>query len=128
MKNEGFLFLEAAVLGFILVAMAGMFALPKHAIEIRRMNSDRMTAIHLAEEEFAVMELRAADGTLSDGTYGWLGPKEDLDGRPATYEIEGTVQKQEERIFQLVVRLRWQEGGAAQELRLERKVAHHDAP
>lgn len=126
MRSEGFLFLEAAILGTILVAMTGLLALPRHAAEIRRMDSCRMTAIFLAEEELDVLERRAEDGSLSAGTYGWLGPAEDLSGRPADYHVSGVVQKDGERGFSLTVELHWQENGTSKELRFERWAAHHD--
>lgn len=124
--EEGSFFLSAAILGIVLVAMTALFALPQHAIELRRMDSCRMTAIFLAEEEIAEMELRAADGSLEAGTYGWLGPSEDLEERQTTYEIVGTAREDGERGSLLVVHLAWQEGGKTQELRLERWVARHD--
>lgn len=126
MKNEGFLFLEAAILGIVLVAMTTLFALPRHATELRRMDSCRMTAIFLAEEELAEMEARATQGDLSAGTYGWLGPAEDLDHRQTSYEVVGTAQPESERGYRLRVRLQWQEGGAEKHLELERWIARHD--
>ena len=124
--EEGAFFLSAAILGIVLVAMTALFALPQHAVELRRMDSCRMTAIFLAEEEISEMELRAADGRLPAGTYGWLGPEEDLAERQTTYEITGTTQEDGKRGSLLVVHLAWQEGGKPQELRLERWVARHD--
>ena len=124
--ETGSAFLSVAILGFVLVTMTALFALPHHAVELRRMDSCHMTAIFLAEEEISEMELRAADGSLAEGTYGWLGPAEDLAERQTTYEIVGTAQKDGERGFSLAVHLAWQEGGNPKELRLARWVARHD--
>ena len=55
--EEGAFFLSAAILGIVLVAMTALFALPQHAVELQRMDSCRMTAIFLAEEEISEMEL-----------------------------------------------------------------------
>lgn len=125
--ENGFLFLEAAVLGLLLVAMTAFLALPRHAASILRMEDGRTTAIFLAEQELTELALRAKDGSLSDGSYGWLGPADDLRNRQTTYEIMGTAQKDGARGYALTVRIVWQEGGEAKELHLERWVAKHDA-
>lgn len=127
-NGEGFLLLESAILGLLLVVMAGFLVLPRHTAAVLRMEECRTTAIFLAEQELAELESRARGGTLADGIYGWLGPAEDLDGRPAAYEVAGTAQKDGARGFALTVRVSWQDGGKVQDVRFERWVARHDVP
>ncbi|WP_294159020.1 hypothetical protein [uncultured Selenomonas sp.] len=125
--ENGFLFWEASILGLLLVAMTAFLALPRHAASIVRMEGGRTTAIFLAEQELTELALRARDGSLADGSYGWLGPADDLRDRQTTYEITGTAQKDGARGYALTVRIVWQEGGASKEVHFERWVAQHDA-
>lgn len=126
--ERGFLFLEAAILGVLLAAMAAFVVLPRHAAGILRMEEGRMTALFLAQQELTELEQRAREGTLSSGSYGWLGPEDDLEHRQTSYAITGTAQKDGARGYALTTYIVWQEGGATKELRLERWVAQHDLP
>ena len=126
--ESGFLFLEAAILGLVLVLMAEFVAVPRHIAGIMRMEDCRTTALFLAEQELTELELRVRSSNLADGSYGWLGPADDLDKRQTSYEITGTAQKDGARGYALTAKAVWQEGGTAKELRLERWVAKHDLP
>lgn len=126
--EQGFLFIEAALLGLLLIAMTAFIVLPRHSAAVLRSEHGRTTALFLAEQELAELELRARNGELADGSYGWLGPQEDLHERQTAYDITGTVQKDGPRGYALSANISWQEGGEAKELRLERWVAKHDTP
>lgn len=126
-EERGFLFLEAALLGCLLVAMTAFIALPRHGAQVLRMETCRTTAVFLAEQELTELELRVRSGERAAGPYGWLGPAEDLEDRPASYTVTGTAQKDGNRGFLLVATIAWQEEGTAKELRLERWVAEHEA-
>jgi len=55
----------------------------------------RLTAIHLANEQFAMLESRAATGNLAAGSYDFLGDKDNLTttnaGKPINFEITAKV-------------------------------------
>ena len=127
-REAGFLFLEAALLGMLVVVMAAFVAVPRHAAGILRMEDCRTTALFLAEQELTELELRARDGGLGDGSYGGLGPAEDLAERQTADEVAGSARKDGARGCALTARVTWQEGGSPKELRLERWVARHDLP
>lgn len=127
-REAGFLFLEAAVLGLLVVVMAAFVAVPRHAAGILRMEDCRTTALFLAEQELTELELRVRGGGLADGSYGWLGPAEDLGRRQTAYDVTGSARKDSARGCALTARVTWQEGGSLKELRLERWVARHDLP
>lgn len=127
MDERGFLFLEAAVLGLLLMTMAALFALPRQAAELHRMEACRTAALFLAEQELAEMEWRVERGALAEGSCGWFGPERDLAGRQTSYEIAGSARR-EGKGFSLTARVSWQEGGKRKELQLERWAVKHDVP
>lgn len=126
--EEGFLLLETALLGFLLLAMAGMFLLTRHAAELHHMEACRTAALSLATEELVELELCVKSGASAEASYGWLGPERDRSLRQTDYEVTGTIHRETLRVYALAARVTWQERGQEKELRLEKRVAKHDVP
>lgn len=97
LNNErGFMLLNVVVLTLItaLAATILMNAAPRLT---NPQSVLRLTAIHLANEQFAMLESKAATGELAAGSYPFLGEKDDLttnnfgEGKPITFEVTTKV-------------------------------------
>ena len=84
----------------------------------------RMTAIYLANEQFAMLESRAANGTLS-GSYSFLGKDDDLtsynldEENPVEFKVNTSVNGTPPKA---TVKITWQVGEKNFELKLERTI------
>ena len=84
----------------------------------------RMTAIYLANEQFAMLESRAANGTLS-GSYSFLGKDDDLTtynldaDNPVEFKVNTSVNGTPPKA---TVKITWQVGEKNFELKLERTI------
>lgn len=97
LNNErGFMLLNVVILTLItaLAATILMNAAPRLT---NPQSVLRLTAIHLANEQFAMLESKAATGDLAAGTYPFLGDNKDLttnnfgEGKPITFEVTTKV-------------------------------------
>lgn len=83
----------------------------------------RLTAIHLANEQFAMLESLAATDALTDGSYSFLGDEDDLttenfsEGVPIKFNITSTVSGNK-----VAVTVSWKLGEENFELEEERTV------
>lgn len=85
--NVVFLTLITALAATILMDAAPRIKNPQSVL--------RLTAIHLANEQFAMLESKAAAGKLTAGNYDFLGDKDDLTttnaGKPITFTVTTQV-------------------------------------
>ena len=90
----------------------------------------RLTAIHLANEQFAIIESRAADGNLSLGNISWQGMDDDLTTKnlgenfPVTFDVQSNVKNFQsyENLRKVEVKVGWTVGQENYELEFERVV------
>ena len=127
MRQRGFLFLEAALLGFFLVLLAGLALLPQQAARLEAWREARESAVFLAQQELAELEARRDVLRQSGETsFGWLGQERDLAARLVDYTVVGTVSPAEGGLA-LRTSVRWEIQGTAQELELTKWVVAHEA-
>ena len=97
-QNErGFMLLSAVFLTLI-VSTAAMILMNVQAKVQQRDSTLYLTAINLANEQFAILESRAAENNLTNGSYNFLG-ESDLkslngvkeDSPPVVFDIKTTV-------------------------------------
>lgn len=119
MKNNqrGFMLLSVIFLTLI-VSMGAMILLHANAKVQQRNSTLRITAINLANEQFAELESRAAGGNLHGGSYSFLGKPEDLkstngvkeDSPPVEFEVETAV-AESGNLREVTVTVRWNDDG-----------------
>lgn len=95
LNNErGFMLLNVVILTLItsFAAMILMNAAPRLT---RPQSVLRLTAIHLANEQFAVLESLAVAGELAEGSHDFLGEDDDLTttnaGKPIKFKVTADV-------------------------------------
>lgn len=95
-NQRGFMLLNVVILTLItsFAAMILMTAAPR----LKNPQSVlRLTAIHLANEQFAILESKAANGDLAAGSYDFLGEDDDLTTNnfgkniPVKFKVETNV-------------------------------------
>ena len=87
MNQRGFMLLSAV---FLTLTVSFMATLTLQAVTYSHKNStaDELTAINLADEQFAMIESLAAQDNLKQSSYDFLGDKDDLLGR---FKVETAV-------------------------------------
>lgn len=122
-NERGYLLLNVVFLTLI-TAFAAVILL-NAAPRVRNPQSTlKLTAIYLANEQFAVLESRAATGEQLGGSYSFLGDEKDLKsenfsaGEPTTFEVETNVSG---GVAKVVVK--WQVNGKDFKVEAERKIA-----
>lgn len=124
-NQRGFLLLNVIFLT-VITSFAAMILL-NAAPRVRNSHSTlRLTAIHLANEQFAHLESRAASGMSIGGSYGFLGDKTDLTsenfsaGAPTVFTVEAHVSGSNPH--KATVTVSWQVGEKIFSLEAERTI------
>lgn len=77
LNERGFMLLQVVFLAMITSIVAMIFL--NGVMQVKNRNATlRLTAIHLANEQIAELESRAAQGILPGGSVSWLGVDDDL--------------------------------------------------
>lgn len=124
--ERGFMLLNVVFLTLI-TSFAAMILL-NAAPRIRTPQSVlRLTALHLANEQLAMLESMAATGGLEAGSYSFKGNDDDLTtenaftGAATRFEVETTV-KAEGNLRGVTVAVSWEVGSETFELETERTI------
>ncbi len=124
-REQGFLMLEAALLGVFLALMAAMFILPRQAVALRTASTARQTAVHLAQQELVELETSARLSLPRETVRtGWLGPAEDLARHARAYEVRGEIVP-DAAGWQLQASVSWEVRGETASLTLGKWVGAH---
>ena len=125
-NERGFLLLNVVLLTLI-TAFAAMILL-EAAPRIRNPQATlRLTASHLANEQFAYLESRAAAGTEIIGNHSFLGHKEDLrsinlsEKNPIDFKVTATVTANG-NLRRASVKVIWQVGGENFDVTTEKTI------
>ncbi len=127
MKNNQRGFMLLSVIFLTLVVSTGAMILLHANAKVQQRNSTLyLTAINLANEQFAELESRAAAGSLHGGSYNFLGDIDNLksyngldlkkiaDGSatPVEFDVETTVADYPiENLREITVTVKWAAGG-----------------
>ena len=127
-----------ALLGVIFLTVITSFAamiLLNAATRVRNPQSTlQLTALHVANEQFAQLESLAANGTLDAGSYSFKGPDEDLTtenfslGSPVTFVVDTHVANGNGNLREVTVKVRWTVGGKNFEIESERTIRVVEQP
>lgn len=88
----------------------------------------RLTAMHLANEQFAMLESMAATGGLATGSYSFQGDEDSLTsqnagaGKSVQFEVTTTVDNGGGTLREVTVTVSWTSGGEDFELETERTI------
>lgn len=133
LNERGFMLLS--VIFLTLVVSTGAMILLHTKAKVQQRNSTLyLTAINLANEQFAELESRAAAGTLYGGSYDFLGVAGDLqsfngvkeDSPPAEFEVKTSVKNSGENLREVTVTVRWNDGGKENSITSE-KILRNDS-
>ena len=114
----GFLTAEAAMLAFLLlVAVVALAALDRSAEMLERSEAET-SALFLAEGELALMESQLR----SRGAVALSGAAHEVEENGRTFTLAPASNPVVDSLWNLSVRVRWQEKGREEELALERVV------
>ena len=135
MKNlneRGFMLLS--VIFLTLVVSTGAMILLHANVKIQQRNSTLyLTAINLANEQFAELEHRAAVGNLYGGSYSFLGDADDLqsfngvkaNSPPVEFEVETAV-AESGNLREVTVTVNWTVGGKENSI-TSKKILRNDS-
>ena len=116
--EAGFLTAEAAILAFLLlVAVVALAALDRSAEMLERSEAET-SALFLAEGELALMESQLR----SDGAGALSSAPHAVEENGRTFTLAPASSPVVDSLWNLSVRVRWQEKGKEEELSLERVV------
>ena len=119
MKNNQRGFMLLSVIFLTLVVSTGAMILLHANAKVQQRNSTlRITAINLANEQFAELESLAAGGNLHGGSYSFRGVADDLksfngvkeDSPPVEFEVETAV-AESGNLREVTVTVKWTSGG-----------------
>ena len=123
--QHGFALLQTVILTLItsFTAMILLNALPR----IKNPHATlKITALYVAQEQFAQLESLAASGTLDTGNYSFRGLDEDLTtenaGAPVKFTVDTQVSNASGNVRRVTVKVAWQFGGKDFEVTSERKM------
>lgn len=124
LNERGFMLLNVVILTLI-TSFAAMILL-NAAPRVRTPQSVlRLTALHLANEQFAMMESKAATVGLEAGSYSFMGNHSDLTtlnaGAPITFEVDTQVTTND-NLCGVKVIVSWEVNGKTFELETERTI------
>ena len=128
-NERGVIFLSVILLTLIVSLAAAI--LMRSTAEIKRPHAIlRLTALHLANEQFAAVESMAAAGNLPAGNISWQGLSEDLTTKnlgenfPVNFDVRTTVKSYQsyENLREVVVKVAWEVGGKNYNVEFERVV------
>ncbi|MBR1807562.1 MAG: hypothetical protein IJ774_14400 [Selenomonadaceae bacterium] len=123
--QHGFALFEVVLLTLItsFAAMIWLNAVPRAK---NPQSTLKMTALYVAEEQFAHLESFAAAGTLNAGTYSFQGRDEDLTtenaGAPIKFTVDTQVINAGTNIYRVIVKVGWKFGGKDFEISCERRM------
>ena len=133
LNERGFILLNVIFLTLIVSITATIF-LNGTAAKNNSNSALRLTALNLANEQFAELESRAATGNLFSGNYSFLGSAEDLksyglyetenEKLPVEFSVTSTVKNylSYENLFMAEVKVEWTFEGQNYELKSEKII------
>ena len=125
-SQQGYLLLETAVLGVIILAMTACLRLNQQALSLEARDGARTTAIYLVREEFSRLEYEVDQGDLQPGKVGWLGDEADLMRNGSSFRVEAEVREVSAHVLSARVTAEWQTGGKKGMLHFERLLCRHE--
>ncbi len=128
-NQRGFMLLSVIFLTMI-VAISAQILLHANAKVQQRNSTAYLTAINLANEQFAELESRAASGNLSNGKHNFYGDKDDLESRngvkensvPLKFTVETKVDDEAENLKKTSVTVKWIVGGKENSVAAEKII------
>ena len=117
LNERGFMLLQVVFLAMITSIVAMIFL--NGVMQVKNRNATlRLTAIHLANEQIAESESRAAQGILPDGSISWLGVDDDLTTynsgakEPVKFDVKTNVENFSDNaaLKKITVKVEWKVG------------------
>ncbi len=129
LKDErGFMLLSIIFLT-VIISFAAAILINAGSILKTSQSTLRLTAIHLANEQFAELESRAVAGNLSTGKIGYLGLSEDLttknlgQNNPITFSVKTEVSNgSHTNMRKAKVTVEWNFDGKNSEVEFEKNI------
>ena len=118
--ERGFILWEVLALAIFLSAVAVCLLMYQTAAKAKSDGIHRLTAVYLAQTEFAYLEKAAAEGELTSGVCYWLGDAEDLRSNGGEFSVTSEIAVEGADVYLATVRVTWPERGRTRQLALER--------
>ena len=118
MNQRGFMLLSAV---FLTLIVSFMSTLTLQAVTYSHKNStaDELTAINLADEQFAMIESLAAQDNLKQSSYDFLGDKDDLLER---FKVETAVVG-DDNLREVKIKVTWENPKPVEFIRIVRIIS-----
>lgn len=133
--QRGFMLLSVVFLTLV-VSMAGLILVNANVRVQQRDSTLRLTAINIANEQFAEFEHLAANGGLNDGHYDFLGVEDDLESAngldpdkvenetavTVLFNVDSEVKTHPTGLKTAAVTVTWRDGGDNETIVLEKLI------
>lgn len=128
-NQHGYMLLN--VIAFTLITSFSALFLMNGALRVRNSAASlKLVALHLANEQIAFLESRAASGKQIGGSYSFLGDEDDLisenldENNPVTFEVKTHVSGSDygDNLATVKITVKWQVDGKNYDVKAERTV------
>ena len=131
MKNKrkpdegGFILPEVLLLAMFVAAVALSLVMYQTSVRAKSDGMHRLTAVHLAQTEFAHLEQIAATGNIKDNAvWDWLGEPSDLTLNNGAFTVTAKTTGQNAAVYLATVDVVWRSGGRERQITWQRLLVN----